>query len=136
MNIKVGIRTNWKTPVSQYKNLQFFKLIDDGQLRIFVSGYPSDVEKLYCFKWTKFFAYRNLIEEAGLPWTYDAEQLKVSGPTHTVEQSEWLQQLSLKNDMLNVLNAGAIHYVICSDDYVTEVISSGHPEITLEQETQ
>jgi hypothetical protein len=124
-----GRRQDWLTPLSKYSDLQFVKLIDDGTLSITLNGGALGQQESFYFKWHRFCAYRNTLEEhGGVPWHLSDEQ-KLSGCTHLVTDSSWISYMREGDDLVDLLHPNANHYVICSGDYVTEIISNVEPEI-------
>jgi hypothetical protein len=53
----------WETPVSDADSLAMVSLIDDGELAVTVQDLRDPERRRLCFAFSKFPAYRNVLEE-------------------------------------------------------------------------
>lgn len=127
---KKGDRQDWITPVSGFRFLSFESLIDNGKLEITVANGSVNDGRSYCFKWNRFYAYRNTLEEHGLPWDLDTSGSSKSGNTNKVLNSLWISSIREVDGYLDMLEENAQHFVIYTTDYVIEVMASSEPDIT------
>jgi hypothetical protein len=122
-----GKRQNWFTEASGAKYFGFRKLVDDlGKLSV---TFVDDAGRLFRFEWEDFCAYRCIGEEYYMPWLLNKDDLYESSPTHIVQDSQWLAELGLANDLLHILQPNLVHYVIASADYWTEILARTEPLI-------
>jgi hypothetical protein len=122
-----GKRKTWSTPVSHLVPLAFASLEDAEQFAIVVHQEGSS-DRLF-FRWNELIAYRCTKEEHGLPWEFNASELKSAGCTHFVDDSPWIAQLRDGNDLFDLLAHNAVHFVILTTTYVVEVISNEQPVV-------
>jgi hypothetical protein len=90
----------WATPLSDCKDAQFVRLVDDGELSIVVNIGTSEHNDCYHIRWVKFASYRNTMEEHGVPWCSEEQNLKVSGCSHLVLDSPWIADMRDGDDLL------------------------------------
>jgi hypothetical protein len=121
----------WRTPLSKYRFLQFETLTDNGTLSIIAKGNSEhEASPIRCrFNWNYFLAYRNKPEEHGD--RFDLVDDEDSGATFIVADSQWFREESEGDGLAEINHSGALHYVILTGDYQTEILSNVQPEVTI-----
>jgi hypothetical protein len=131
-----GKRLDWQTAVSHIRFLRFVSIVDNGHLAITVESPDNEESKLYTFTWKKFFAYRNILEENGVPWDLQQDiHPGLSGCTHKIDDSPWIAEMKARGDYLELLHPSAEHFVFCTSDYVTEVVSGYQPDVNVQEDS-
>lgn len=126
--------SRWETPASDAQSLRLLSLMHaDGDLVLIFESISGERTERLCFKFRAFFGYRNLLEEYRTKLWREHEQLKSLGWTRQSEGSVWLEELR-EHEPLFRLHGGdaAIHYMVCTQDDVVEVLAGIPPEITSE----
>jgi len=121
----------WQTIISDYPRIQMVSLIDNGKLNIklqIISG--KDVGKRFSISFKNYPAYRNILEEYRLElWNkYNTTENNL-GSTWIVSNSPWINELESNEPLLKEFSPQLIHYVICTEDDVIEVLSNSPPVI-------
>lgn len=136
MSQEKDIRKDWQTPIAEM-DVAFLRLLDDVELGLsifFAEEITLDQPPVhYCFRWKRFVAYRNIVEEACMPWDMQTNPRRQDGSyptTNIVEASSWIAELRMFGDSMDFHYPGVRHYVILNSSYSTEVISNVEPEIT------
>lgn len=124
---KYGKRKDWLTALSGHGLLYFVKLVVERDLLIVVE--LEKAEPWFCFRWNEFVAYTCAKEEYAVPWDVDGTNSSSSGCTHMVDNSSWIQELKTGTGLLDLRSPNLKHFVIVSDEYVVQIISSEEPEI-------
>jgi hypothetical protein len=121
----------WETPVSDVKSLAMVSLVDDGQLSIVLQETRDAIRRRFCLSFKNYPVYRNILEEYRLElWNEIKDQRKGIGWTIIIPESQWLASLLKSEPLLGECNPNLVHYVICTEDDVIEVLSNALPQIT------
>ena len=120
----------WETPVSDAKSLFMVSLIDEGGLAITLQEARDPLPRRFCFTFSNYPAYRNILEEYRTElWQRLNNAQNKLGWTLIVRDSPWIAVFRKTEPLLEVFNPNPIHYMICTEDDVIEVLSSKPPEI-------
>ncbi|MEX1255946.1 MAG: hypothetical protein WEE64_16570 [Dehalococcoidia bacterium] len=106
-------------------------LVDDGELSVTVQGIRDPEARRLRFTFSRFPAYRNIMEEYRLElWERLSGTQDQLGRTLIVADSPWVAALREKEPLLGVHRPTLVHYVICTEDDVVEVLAPDPPEMT------
>ena len=120
----------WETPVSSAKSLAMVSLIDEGCLAIILQDLRDPSRRRFCFTFSNYPVYRNILEEYRTElWERLNDKENTLGWTLTVRDSPWIAAFRQTEPLLEVENPHLIHYMICTEDDVVEVLSSAPPDI-------
>jgi len=118
------------TPVCALEYLNLVEVRDNGSvLTIIVESGTFEQRSRFQFAWPKYCAYRSTDEAQFIAWDLDLNDSNWQH-THLVRDSLWIADLMEGNDLLEFHYPGIQHFVICTMDYVTEILSHVNPEIT------
>ena len=127
---KAGKIERWETPVSDAKSLAMVSLLDNGKFSITVQDLRDPQRRRFRFTFTNYPAYRNMLEvyQSNF-WEGFNHQGKDTGWTRIIRESRWLALLNETEPFLEESNPGLLHYMICTEDDVVEVLSNEPPEV-------
>jgi hypothetical protein len=124
---------NWETPVSRAHSLLMVSLLDDcKRLSIILQDVRDPTRRRFRFSFSNYPVYRNILEEYRLEiWVQMQEQRKEKelGWTLIVPGSQWLRSFKENEPLLELHNPNLVHYMICTENDVIEVLSNAAPEI-------
>lgn len=120
---------DWQTPILEIEDLQMVSLSDDNcSLTIVVQGLLDPERRRFRISFSRYPAYRNINEDyRNELWNILSKKIGKWGRTFIVSNSPWIQSFS--NETLLFIYPQIIHYVICTEDDVIEVLSPEPPEI-------
>jgi hypothetical protein len=120
----------WETPVSDAKSLAMVSLLDNGELSITVQNARDPERRRFRFTFKNYPAYRNILEEyrTGRSEEFIDTSGKI-GWTRIILESPWLASFKKSEPLLEELNPGLVHYEICTEDDVVEVLANEPPEV-------
>ena len=105
-------------------------LVDDGRLSITVQDLRDPEGPRFRFTFKNYPAYRNMLEEYQTSLWEDAEHEIIEvGWTRIIRESRWLASLKETEPFLEESNQGLLHYMICTEDDIVEVLSNEPPEV-------
>ena len=126
----------WETPVSDINSLAMVCLFDDQNLTITVQDLrgPEDVREAGRRRWRFTFervpAYRNILEEYRHEiWENIRNEGQNFGGTLVVSNSSWIKELNDDTELILIHNPNLMHFIICTEDDVVEVLASNWPII-------
>ena len=127
---KAGKIERWETPVSAAKSLAMVSLLDNGNLSITVQDLRDPERRRFCFTFKNYPAYRNMLEEYQTSlWEEVKDESGEAGWTRIIRESRWLASLKETEPFLEESNPGLLHYMICTEDDVVEILSNEPPEV-------
>lgn len=119
----------WETPVSDAGSLAMVSLIDDGKLSITVQDLRDPEARRLCFVFSKYPAYRNILEEYRTQLWAMLSNTRNLGWTKIVANSTWVAELREAEPLLDVNYPRLTHYMISTEDDVIEVLTPEPPEL-------
>lgn len=121
---------NWETPVSQAKSLVMVSLIQKVELSIILQDIRDPQRRRFQFTFSNYSAYRNILEEYRLElWSEIEGKREGMGWTLIIPDSRWIAELKESEALLEIHNPNLVHYMICTEDDVIEVLSDESPKI-------
>jgi hypothetical protein len=124
----------WDTPVSDLDSVVLVSLVDDGELAIVVDGAQGSKRERFRFLFKNVFGYRNLLEEYRTALWQTVQGTPHVGWTGRIVNSPWLDELRRKEPLF-LIHGGehAVHYLLCTEDDVIDVLTEVAPEIGREK---
>jgi hypothetical protein len=120
----------WDSPISDTRAIAMVSLIDTQQrLEIIVEAYRLPNRPRWKFTFSKYPAYRNILEEHRLTlWNHLKETNQFCGHTFIIEESPWIASFEPEEPLLALNYKMLRHFVISTDD-VIDVLSNAEPKI-------
>jgi hypothetical protein len=123
-----GQREHWQTPVCDYPWLILRELqVHSSKLEIEVYYHAENQSRCFKFIWEEHYAHRSTNAAAYLAWDLDTDESNWRN-THKILNSGWLSEL-VKNHDNNYDFPILQHFVLCTADHVTEILSEVEPLI-------
>src|ERR1700677_2203242 len=117
-----GKREHWQTPVCAFEWLNLSELRDDGHsLEILVKYYGNGQSWCFKFIWERYTAYRSTYAVDYTAWDFDPNDSDWHN-THKILNSGWVSALEENYDA-DYEFPNLQHFVLCTSDYVTEILS-------------
>ena len=118
----------WETPVSDADSLAMVSLTDRKNFEIILQDLRDSKRRRFKFTFEKVAAYINILEEYRTNET-EFPNRKMYGWTIISENSNWLNNLKQKEDLLEINNPNCKHFIIITEDDVIEILCSNFPSV-------
>ncbi len=116
--------------MSQVHSLVMVSLTHKVELSIILQDIRDPQRRRFRFTFSNCPAYRNILEEYRLElWSEIESRREGMGWTLIIPDSQWIAALKEKEPLIEVNCPDLVHYMICTEDDVIEVLSDELPKI-------